>query len=395
MAGQPITIGSQRAITVRPNELQAEELIAPIQAEAGEHKDDDEDKKEVVETDVPTSAKGQARWEQLHEQVEDLNLRVARHFEDANANNQWKPPMVRSPQHPTKEEWLQHQLTHTPYAPWCKHCIAARRMRAHHQCAKFRTKIVPDTNGSEIGPVKISMVYMYMHERIGVYTETKRNPLYLVVVEHRYGRVWAYKTPNKGPNDEACWVPEKLTQDWDNCGFKDIRIQLKIDQEPAMINLQGTIQNLRPAEVIPINSPIGESESNGRAENVIRRGQEKVRALRHQLETNIKMKILDSTPIMAWLVRWAAELLSKYTCGDDGKSPHERLHGEKCTTPLVPFRESVLYLPMKTMRRDKGDAAKKQGIWLGIIARTQEVLIGIEDGVVKCRTMTRLPDEEK
>ena len=303
--------------------------------------------------------------------------------------------MVRSPQQPTKEEWLQHQLIHTPYAPWCKHCISARAVRAHHQCARLRAKIVPDTDKSETGPVKISMDYMYMHERIGIYTETKRNPPYLVVVEHRYGRVWAYQTPNKGPNDEACWVLERLIQDWDNCGFKDIRIQLKTDQEPAMISLQGAIQNLRPTEVIPVNSPVGESESNGRVENAIRRVQEKSRALRHQLESNIKMKILDSTPIMAWLVRWAAELISKYSCGDDGKSPHERLHGEKCTTPLVPFGEPVMYLPMRTVRRDKGDVAKKPGIWLGIIARTQEVLIGTEDGVVKCRTVTRLPDEEK
>ena len=98
---------------------------------------------------------------------------------------------------------------------------------------------------------------------------------------------------------------------------------------------------------------------------------------------------------MAWLVRWAAELLSKYSCGDDGKSPHERIHGERCTTPLVPFGKSVLYLPMKIVRRDKGDTAKKPGIWLGIIARTQEVLIGTEVGVAKCRIVTRLPDNEK
>ena len=251
-------------------------------------------------------------------------------------------------------------------------------MRADHKNAKLRAKLVPDTDESEDGPIKISMDYMYMHERVGQYKEDRWNPPYLVVVEHRFGRVWAYQTPNKGPNDEANWVPEKLIQDWDDCGFKEVRIQLKADQEPAMISLQGAIQNLRPKEVIPVNSPVGESESNGRVENAIRRVQEKTRVLRHQLETNIKMKIIDSTPVMAWHVQWSAELLSKYTRGDDGKSPHERLHGERCTTPLVPFGESVLYLPMKTVRRDKGDTAKRPGIWLGIIARTQETLVKVD-----------------
>ena len=81
--------------------------------------------------------------------------------------------------------------------------------------------------------------------------------------------------------------------------------------------------------------------------------------------------------------------------GTTGSPPHERFHGEKCGTPLVPFGESVMYLPMKIVRRDKGDSAKKLGIWLGVIARTQEILIGTEVGVVKCRTVTRLPDDEK
>ena len=341
-----MTLRSERAITVRPKQTHDQELIAPIHEEVGELEGDNKDNENVVEADDAEGMKEQQSWDQLQEHVEVLNVRVARHFEDKNEENQWKPPMVKSSPQPTKEEWLQHQLIHTPYAAWCKHCIAARAVRANHQCAKLRAKLVPDTDRSEIGPIKISLDYMYMHERVGQYTESRWNPPYLVVMEHRYGRVWAYQTPNKGPSDEASWVPEKLIQDWDNCGFKDVRIQLKTDQEPAMISLQSAIQSLRPTAIIPVNSPVGESESNGRVENAIQRIQEKTRALRHQLETNIKMKIMDSTPIMAWLVRWAAELLSKYSCGDDGKSPHERIHGEKCATPLVPFGESVLYLPM-------------------------------------------------
>ena len=128
----------------------------------------------------------------------------------------------------------------------------------------------------------------------------------------------------------------------------------------------------------------------------IRRVQEKARVIRHQLEENIKRKLPESSPIFAWLARWAAELLTKYSCGDDGKSPDERLYGEKCVTPLVQFGESLFYLPLKTMKRDKkGDVAQRPGIWLGVIARTQETLIGTDVGVVKCRTVNRLPDNER
>ena len=36
-----------------------------------------------------------------------------------------------------------------------------------------------------------------------------------------------------------------------------------------------------------------------------------------------------------------------------------------------------------------------EGIWLGTNGRTQEVFIGTGAGVVKCRTIKRLPEEEK
>ena len=152
---------------------------------------------------------------------------------------------------------------------------------------------------------------------------------------------------------------------------------------------------MRPKEIIPVNSPVGESESNGRGDNTVRRKQGKTKVSRHQLEQNMKQRLFETSLAMAWLVRWAAELLSKYSCGDDGRASHGRLHGEKCTTTLVPFGESVTYFPMKTVRRDKGDPATQPGVWLGIMARAQEVLIGIKHGVIKCRIVTRLAEQER
>ena len=64
------------------------------------------------------------------------------------------------------------------------------------------------------------MDYMYMHERTGQYKEDKYNPPYLVVVEHKHGRVWVYQTPNKGPHDEVGWLPAKLIQDLNDLGLE-------------------------------------------------------------------------------------------------------------------------------------------------------------------------------
>ena len=44
--------------------------------------------------------------------------------------------------------------------------------------------------------------------------------------------------------------------------------------------------------------------------------------------------------------------------------------------PLAMFGETVLYLPFKTARSPKGDSAEHVGVWVGIIERTEETLIG-------------------
>ena len=154
------------------------------------------------------------------------------------------------------------------------------------------------------------MDYMYLHERRGKYREAAHNPPHMIMIEHTKGRCWAYRVPNKGILEDAHWLPKRMVQDLDNMGLKNKKIQLKADQEPAIVSVQEAIQEIRP-DVIPTNSPVGESECNGRVENCIRRVQEKIRTLRHHMDSHEKMKIEEQSPLMVWMVRWAAEFLSK------------------------------------------------------------------------------------
>ena len=52
--------------------------------------------------------------------------------------------------------------------------------------------------------------------------------------------------------------------------------------------------------------------------------------------------------------------------GFDGKSPYERLRGERCKVPMAMFGETVLFLPLKTAKSLREDAQPKMdmGIWL-------------------------------
>ena len=95
--------------------------MAPIQEEIGDLEAKEEDEEGAVddgdevtqEEQDPVDIDRKPVWEELQNKMEDLAVRVARHFEDGNDNRNWQPPMVAQPLQPTKDEWLRHQLTHT------------------------------------------------------------------------------------------------------------------------------------------------------------------------------------------------------------------------------------------------------------------------------------------
>ena len=100
------------------------------------------------------------------------------------------------------------------------------------------------------------------------------------------------------------------------------------------------------------------------------------------------MSLVKAKDIMSWMIRWAGELISKYSIGDDGRTAYERIRGEVCAVPVVPFGETVMYLPLKTTKSNKGEAVRKIGVWLGTIERTEETLIGTTRGIIKCRAVS-------
>ena len=265
MAGyRSIIHRKERAITVRPQDEFAEMNLNPVHAKP--------EKKEREKTDE--GDEGQSEWDVMAGTYEELETRMAEQFEKEQDNYRNGPPVIPTPDKPTKEEWGRHQTIHTLYVAWCPHCTAVRNARRNHPGRGRKGKIVPDTEGGE-GPTNVSLDYMYLHERVGKYRGVQHNPFYLVVIEHGHGRCWAHQVPNKGINDGAYWVPKRVLQHLENNGFgKKARILVKLDKEPSIICVQKALQDFKP-DIIPVNSFVGESACNCRVENAIRGVQER------------------------------------------------------------------------------------------------------------------------
>ena len=69
------------------------------------------------------------KWEEFADKYEDLAQRVHDYIDDREDVEARNPPIVKPPPTMTKDEWEKHKVTHTPYAPGCRHCAAARALR--------------------------------------------------------------------------------------------------------------------------------------------------------------------------------------------------------------------------------------------------------------------------
>jgi hypothetical protein len=276
--------------------------------------------------------------DKMLERVEELEEQFEREGEEADVK------VVKDVDTPTQEQIKRHEATHTPYRRWCKECNKGLAIRDKHGRKKRRkNKNVPDTETLETGQTKYSIDYMTMDS-----VDEGKAPASMVMVNHEDGGIFAYGTVGKGIQGDKYWLAKRIAKDIDNCGTKTAKIQIKPDQEPAIVNLQEEVRELRRGRTICTNSPVGESECNGRAENAVRQVQVKVRTFRAAIETKMKEKLDMSRPFTTWLIRWAGEVLTKYSVGSDSKTPWQRRRGEACDKPIVPIGETVLYLPLKT-----------------------------------------------
>lgn len=146
---------------------------------------------------------------------------------------------------------------------------------------------VPDIEANGDGPKIVSIDYMYLNDEDG----NKDQPQ-MVMFDHNHGRVFSYSVPRKGLLGEVEWVPRRMIRALDNMGYnKNVSVQIKPDQEVAIVAVQEYMRLNSRSPTILTNSPVGEPECNGRVENAIRRVTEKARTLIAQLKEGIGEKI--------------------------------------------------------------------------------------------------------
>ena len=325
--------------------------------------------------------------------------------EDPEPEEYINPKGPTTPPSPTTAEWISHQITHMPYKPWCPICVKNAATNIPHRM----------THHSR-GVAMFSMDYMFMTQKPN--EEDLMYPI-LVIKEKISNGVWALPVIRKGAYKSK--IIKRVIEVINSVGSP--KIIIKSDQEPAIVDLQKDVRKelwneiieitkqakgikegkikddfIKPTggEVILENSPVGESQSNGFIENGIREVQNQVRKFKNQLELNSASQLNSKSPILPWLIRYAAQTIHSFKIHRiDGRTSRQRIRSDPTIPEIPKFGERVMFKPAKTVSIQKDQSRWRTGIWLGFIDDTNEHIIGTCRGTLKCRAIRRFDASEQ
>ena len=206
----------------------------------------------------------------------------------------------------SKEQRDAHQITHTPYRAWCRHCVRARGRNAPH---RTRTEKQRERQVS-----KVSMDYFFMSQAD---EKADKNPL-IVMVDESTGEKYARAVGKKGigNENEMGWLVKDVSEkmkSWGHQGGDGGHIIFKSDGERSIVTLRTAFAKYHGRRSCP---------RTRRAGKTVR---EFVPVLREHVQDKAEVEQGASDD----MVRWSAMMVSRFLVGKDGLTACERRRGRK------------------------------------------------------------------
>ena len=184
------------------------------------------------------------------------------------------------------------------------------------------------------------------------------------------------------------------------CGALEVwgvdQIVLKTDQEPSIIALGAEIAEYRrPRGTICRTVPRESHASLGAGEQANQEISGQVRCLKAQLEDRLKQHVPSDHMIMAWIVRHAGWLITRYAVRADGRTGYEATRGRTFRGELAEVGERIWTRIPGGNTGSKLEAKWEPRIWLGKTETSDEHLVADRNGTKRTRTVRRRPESER
>ena len=139
----------------------------------------------------------------------------------------------------------------------------------------------------------------------------------------------AHLVSAKGNGDP--WIAGKSTDDMEEFVYGGAPVRVKSDQEPAIVDVQRAVIAKRGnALTILVNSPVGDSQTNGRVENAIKKVRNMVKTILSSLESRWRVRVARDHRVYPFVFEWAADLMTRYAHVEGlGKTAVQLILGSK------------------------------------------------------------------
>lgn len=207
-----------------------------------------------------------------------------------------------------------------------------------------------------------------------------------VLVDGRSGAVFAAAVA-KGVNEHAIHTAVEALR---FTGRQ--KVVLQTDAEPS-IEVVADGVGVRWGKEAQIQTAPRESHaSNGAAERVVFEISRQIRTIVNALEMRCpQFRLTVSSNQYSWIVRHSSWLLTRFLIKSDGKTACERLRGREYkgkVAEVVPYR-------LAESQRGKLDSQTSVGVWIGKSYASDENYIGASEGIRRCRSIWRRPENKR
>ena len=258
---------------------------------------------------------------------------------DAEEESQ-QPRGFRDPGMPTAAQVAEHNLSHIPARPWCAACVRGKGKDKHslRLAGAYSENQVP----------RVRLDYCFLTENVETAqaehgqeeaTRAGASLTVLVMQESQCRSVWAYAVEHKGSSE--AWVVDQIAEDLETIGLRNDRIIIKSDQETSANDIAREVSKCRATTYGTAleNSAVGDSNSNGTVERAIQDVEGQCRTMRSALEERLAVPVKIDSPVVPWLIRHAAVLITRCRVRPSGRTSFEMMKGRRSNGKLAEFGE--------------------------------------------------------
>ena len=255
--------------------------------------------------------------------AESSRVPVSAHSDDEEVEEGRVPRSRNFPESMSAEELRVHSLTHIPYHPGCKCCVAGRKRDHKHprrEVGQARMRADLDTaNGASI-----CADYFFPRDSPG---EDGLTALAVGDVQSQF--LAAHIVDVKGAGAE--YAIRQVLRDLRKMGhYGDLKVRM--DQESALSDLfRAAARERGAARTVLTHAARSDSKGDRQAEKVVQSIEEMVRTLFIDLEQRCGEELFVHDDFSPWLLEHACDLLNRFKVRKGNRTASEYLTGEPYT----------------------------------------------------------------